>query len=401
MAGVRVIDFTHFIAGPLATMMLADLGADVVKIESPGRGDEQRHFPPLDDRLAGQGPTFLWANRNKRSIVLDLKTPAGRSVALDLIAKADVLVENFSSGVMAKFGFDRETLAEKYPRLIYCSVSAYGRTGDLADRTGFDTVLQAESGFMSINGFPDREPVRSGSPIIDISTGMMASNVILSALHARNRTGKGQFVEVSLYDTSILMTGFATVQHLFAGTEPGRHGNVSKDSVPTGVFQASDGPFYLVCGGTPTFRRLFRDALGMPEIADDPAFASVPGRIAARDRIFAILEQAFASDTRERWLARLRAASVPAGAVRTIPEALRSDETHSRGIVTEIPHPTAGLIPNIGLPIHLSDTPVVSPVAAPLHGEHTKAVLEELGWSQDRYAAAEAAGAFGSQTTKQ
>jgi crotonobetainyl-CoA:carnitine CoA-transferase CaiB-like acyl-CoA transferase len=184
LKGVCIVDFTHYIAGPLATMILADLGADVIKIESPGRGDEQRHFPPVDKRLGGEGPSFLWANRNKRSVVVDLKSERGLAIARKLIAQADIVVENFSFGVMKKLGLDYESLAADHPRLIYCVVSAYERTGDFATRTGFDVVLQAESGFMSVNGFPDREPVRSGPAIMDISTGMMASNAMLAALNA-------------------------------------------------------------------------------------------------------------------------------------------------------------------------------------------------------------------------
>jgi crotonobetainyl-CoA:carnitine CoA-transferase CaiB-like acyl-CoA transferase len=203
-------------------------------------------------------------------------------------------------------------------------------------------------------------------------------------------------VEVSLYDTSIMMTGFAALQHLFGGIEPRRNGNVSKDTVPTGVFHASDGPFYMVCGSTPFFRRLFRDVLKMPEIADDPNLAEVTGRLRVQEKLLSILNDTFGHDTRENWLNKLRAASVPASAVRTIPEALRSPETRSSGILTEVVHPTAGTVPNIALPLRLSGTPTVDPVAAPLHGADTRGVLsEKLGWSKEEFAAAEANGAFG------
>jgi crotonobetainyl-CoA:carnitine CoA-transferase CaiB-like acyl-CoA transferase len=396
LAGVRVIDFTHFLAGPVATLILADGGADVIKIENAARGDEFRHFQPPDPRLGGEGPPFLWANRNKKSVALDLKSAAGREIALALIQDADVVVENFSGQVMNRLGLGYETLAAANPRLIYCAVSAYGREGPLADRLGFDPVVQAESGFMSLNGYEDREGVRTGSSVMDIGTGMMASNAILQALIARGRTGRGQRVEVALYDTAITLTGYVGMQHLFSGWQPRRVGNGSADTVPTGVFHASDHPFFLVCSSTPTFQRVFRDVAGMPEIADDPELMKPPGRMAQQARLVGLLRDLFVTRTRDHWLARMRECGVPAGAVRTIPEALRSPETQARGLVTEIPHPTAGSVPNIAFPLQFSETPVVPPVAAPVLGQHTQQVLGELlGFDAPRLEAARRAGAFG------
>jgi crotonobetainyl-CoA:carnitine CoA-transferase CaiB-like acyl-CoA transferase len=396
LAGLRVLDFTHFLAGPVATLILADGGAEVLKIEDAKRGDAFRHFLPPDERLGGEGVPFLWCNRNKKSIALDLKSDAGRCIALALAKDADVVVENFSGQVMARLGLGYETLAAANPRLIYCAISAYGREGEFADRLGFDPVMQAESGFMSLNGFEDREGVRTGSSVMDISTGMMASNAILSAVVARQRTGRGQRVEVALYDTAITMTGYVTLQNLFNGWQPRRVGNGSADTVPTGVFHAADGPFFMVCASTVIFQRVFRDVAGMPEIADDAELIRPAGRMAQRERLIGLLARLFASDTRDHWLARLQESGVPAGPVRTVEEALHSPETRARGLVTQLPHPSAGSVPNVAFPMRFSDTPVVAPVAAPRLGEHTRQVLRErLGFGDDQLAAAARGGAFG------
>lgn len=395
LGGLRIIDFSHFIAGPLATMILADAGADVIKIEKP-KGDDQRYFAPSEDRLNGEGASFLWANRNKRSVTLDLKTPEGREVALALVRSADVVVENFSSRVMAQYGLDYETLAKDQPRLIYCSVSAFGRTGEYADRLGFDTIMQAESGFMSMNGYADRDGVRAGPAVMDMSTAMMASNAILIALAARERTGRGQCVDVPLFDTAMLMTGYFTAQYLFSGKVPKRNGNTSNDAVPSGVFQTADKPIFITCTSLALFRRLFNEVTKMPEIADAPEMQKIDGRIANRERVIAILGELFAKDTQENWLKRLAQANVPAGAVRTLPEALESPVVRARGMVTQIDHPTAGKVPNVALPMYFSDTPVVAPRAAPMVGQHTADVMHDvLGLSQERIDQLREAGAFG------
>ncbi len=384
LGGLRVIDFTHFIAGPMATMILADAGADVIKIEKP-KGDDQRYFAPSEASLDGQGASFLWANRNKRSITLDLKTDAGRAIAQALARDADVVIENFTSRVMAQYGLDYETLSRENPGLIYCSVSAFGRSGELADRAGFDTIMQAESGFMSLTGYADRDGVRTGPAVMDMACAMMASNAILIALAARHRTGKGQHVDVPLFDTGVLMTGFMTAQYLFSGKVPKRNGNVSNDAVPSGVFPTADLPLFLTCTSTSLFRRLFIDVLKMPEVGDDPELQRIDGRLAQRERVIDILNRVFATDTRENWLKRLDAAKVPAGAVRTLPEALESHEVKVRGLITQVPHPTAGSVPNVALPLHFSGTPVVPPVAAPMLGQHTDEVLREvLGYTEEK-----------------
>ncbi len=399
LQGVRVVDFSHFIAGPLATMLLADLGAEVIKIEPPGRGDDLRRYPPELPQLPDQGGPFLWSNRGKRSVALDLKHPEGLALAQQLIARADVVVENFSTGVMERLGLGAAACRAAHPGLIYCSVSAYGREGPFADRMGFDPVVQAESGFVSMNGYPDRQGVRASAAVMDMGTAMMVSNAVLAALFARTHTGEGQVVEVCLYETGLFMTGWAPMQHLLTGNEPQRHGNTSVDTCPSGVFSASDADFYINCGNDRVWQRLATDVLERADLAADAELAGRHGRQARRDELFAQLGAQFGSQPFEHWRARMRQAGVPCGIVRTVGQALRSEETKARGTVSWIEHPSAGPIPNIAPPWRFGATPVADPVAAPFVGQHTQAVLHQvLGVDDGRYAELAAAGAFGAPT---
>ncbi|MBB3181071.1 CaiB/BaiF CoA-transferase family protein [Variovorax sp. Sphag1AA] len=395
LQGIRVVDFTHFIAGPLATMILADMGAEVVKVESPGKGDDFRQYPPMIAEFGGGAP-FIWTNRNKRSIALDLKSPEGVALARELIAKADVVVENFSTGVIERLGLGYNTLRESNPKLIFCSVSAYGRTGAFADRSGFDPIAQAESGFVSMNGYTDREGVRALAPVMDISTAMMACNAILGALVARGRTGKGQAIEVALFDNAFLMTGYAPLQQIFTGNEPRRPGNTSPDTCPSGVFRAKDRSFFINSGNTQIFQRLMTQVLELPDVAADPAYATNKDRVERREKIFALLQDAFEKQPWSHWQARMRSAGVPCGELRTVGEAIRSPEARDREIVTRVPHPELGWVPNVALPIRYSDTPLADPVLAPRVGEHTDQVLAEwLEHDSARIRELAQAGAFG------
>ncbi len=394
LSGLRVIDFSHFIAGPFATMMLADMGADVIKVESPGRGDEFRHFVPVPDATPGQGAPFVWSNRNKRSLALNLKSPEAVAIAKALIADADVLCENFSTGVMERFGLDYESVRAINPRLVYCTVSAYGREGPSSDRLGFDPIAQAESGFVSMNGYGDRPGVRALSPVIDISTAMMVGNAILGALLARERTGRGQRVELALFDTAVVMTGFVAMQHLYNGLQPQRHGNGSPDTCPTGVFASKDKPFFLICGNDKMFHRFALQVLERPDLAHDPAYAERAGRLARRESLFALLEEAFAREPWAYWEPRMRAAQIPCGEVRTIGEALRSPEARERKMVSRIEHPVLGWVPNVRMPILYSDTPLADPTPAPAVGEHSAEILAGvLGYDEARIEALVASGA--------
>jgi crotonobetainyl-CoA:carnitine CoA-transferase CaiB-like acyl-CoA transferase len=397
LQGIRVVDFSHFIAGPFATMILADMGADVIKIEAPGRGDDLRRYPPLHPDLK-HGAPFLWNNRNKRSVGIDLKSPEGLQIVRELIATADVVVENFSTGVTQRLGIDYDSCRKLGPEIIYCSVSAYGREGAFADRLGFDPIAQVESGFVSMNGYADREGVRALSPVMDISTAMMACNAILGALVARERSGHGQAIEVSLFDNAVLMTGYATLQHLFSGVDTQRHGNTSPDTCPSGVFQAQDGSFYINCGNDKIFQRLMSQVMDRADLASADIYATGPDRIRRRDELFAILGEAFARQPWSYWQPRMRAAGVPCGQVRTVGEAIRSPEARERKLVTRIPHPKTGWVPNVRLPIRYSRTPVADPVCAPEVGQHTVEVIREiLGYDEDRLARLSESGAFGDQ----
>src|SRR5580698_512048 len=395
LEGIRVVDFSHFIAGPFATLILADMGADVIKIEAPGKGDDLRRYPPVHPDLK-HGAPFLWNNRNKRSVSIDLKSPEGVQVVRELIATADVVVENFSTGVMQRHGLDYESCRKLKPEIIYCSVSAYGREGAFADRLGFDPIAQVESGFVSMNGYPDREGVRALSPVMDISTAMMACNAILGALVARERSGKGQAIEVSLFDNAVLMTGYATLQHLFNGVDTQRFGNTSPDTCPSGVFQAQDASFYINCGNDKIFQRLMSQVIDRPDLAAAEIYATPPDRIRRRDELFAILGEAFGQKPWSHWHARMRAAGVPCGQVRTVGEAIRSPEARERKLVTRIPHPQTGWVPNVRLPIIYSQTPIADPVAAPAVGQHTNEVIREiLGYDEAHLSRLAKAGAFG------
>ena len=269
--GLLVVDFTRVVAGPACTQTLADFGAEVIKIENPDGGDDTRAYEHAE--IGGESAAFLSLNRNKRGIALDFTNAAALEVARELIAKADVVVENFSGGVMKKFGLDYASVAPTNPRLIYCSISAYGRKGEFGLRPGFDPITQAESGFMSLNGFPDGEPVRTGPPIVDMATGMSACNAILMALLARDRLGRGQHVEVALIDVAVAMTGFYGMAYLISGQNPGRFGNSPNGSPTVGLYQAADGPLYMACANDRLYRRLVTEVLERPDLVTDPDFA--------------------------------------------------------------------------------------------------------------------------------
>ena len=392
LEGIRVVDFTHFIAGPFCTMILADLGAEVLKIEGPG-GDTFRRFRPQVDG-GDDGAPFIWVNRNKSSVCLDLGSEDGRRIARELVDRADVLVENFSTGVMTRHGLDYATVSKTNPRLIYCSISAYGREGPLASRAGFDPVIQAETGFMSMNGYPDKDPVRTGPAIIDISSGIMASSAVLGALMARERQGIGQNVEVAMYDTCVSMLGFHAMNYLVSGDNPNRFGNTSTDSAPMDMYRASDGPIYVACANDALFRRLVEKVLNRPDLLERPEYADNAARVKHRSRLAEDLNGIFAGEPREALAERLRAAGIPAGVPRTVEGAFGSREMAERKLVTKIPHPVAGEVPNIASPLRLSATPVRPPSAAPVLGQHTTKVLRELlGLGEDAIAALAASGA--------
>ncbi len=389
-----VIDFTRVVAGPSCTQTLADFGAEVIKIENPEGGDDTRAYDHAE--IGGESAAFITLNRNKRGIALDFTNPAALEVARELIAKADIVVENFSGGVMKKYGLDYELVAATNPKLIYCAISAYGREGEFALRPGFDPITQAESGFMSLNGFPDGPPIRTGPPIVDLATGMSATNAILLALIARDKLGRGQYVEVSLFDIAMAMTLFYGTAYLISGENPGRFGNSPNGSPTVGLYQASDGPLYMACANDRLYRRLFDEVFQRPDVTSDPSFATRKARTANKDKLRAIADSIFATDTLENWIGKLKKANIPVGYLRTVAQGFNSPEARKRNRLSKIPHPTAGAVPNIEPPIKMTVTPTVDPVAAPLLGQHTKDVLRKtLGYDDRRLAALSEAGAFG------
>jgi len=401
LSGVRVIDFSHFIAGPTASMILADFGAEVIKIENAARGDDMRQG--AGPRIGGEGGAFLWANRNKQSLGLDLSVSEGREVARRLIAMADIVVENFSAGVMERLGLDYPSVSQDNPRLIYCSISAFGREGELARRAGFDPIGQAEGGLMAINGHPDGPPVMIGTPIVDLTSGMMASNAILAALAARSQYGIGQHVEIAMFDQAVTMLAYFATNTLISGEDPVRIGNAPL-LAGAGVYETSDAPIFLCCANDRTYQRLVIDVLDRADLATHPDYATVAGRGENRDALNQILCELLRRDTRENWLEKMHAAGVPVGPVSTVSEVLAGDVIRQRGLLSQIPHPTAGMVPNIAPPFRLSATPAANPRAAPTLGQHTSEVLANvLGYGRsdiERLAATGALGAAAAQGSK-
>jgi len=392
--GLLVIDFTRVVAGPACTQTLADFGATVIKIENPDGGDDTRAYEHAE--VGGESAAYLSLNRNKRGIALDLAVSEAREVARELISRADVVVENFSASVMEKFGLDYASVAPANPRLVYCAISAYGRKGPFASRPGFDPITQAESGFMSLNGFPDGPPVRTGPPIVDMATGMSACNAILLALLTRERIGRGQYVEIALFDVAMAMTGFYGMAYLISGANPGRFGNSPNGSPTVGVYEASDGPLYMACANDRLYRRLVTEVLERPDLITHPDFATRKARSANKEKLRAVIAGIFAADKLEIWMAKMKKANIPVGYLRTVEQGFNAPEARQRQRLSRIPHPTAGFVPNIATPLNMELTPPADPAAAPLLGEHTRDVLRGLlGYDDVRLGALARAGAFG------
>lgn len=399
LGGIRVVDFTRFLAGPYCTQALADLGAEVIKVENIDGGDETRHFRPPE--VDGESPYFIGLNRNKKSIALNLASAGGKQIAQDLAARADIVVENFSPGVMTRLGLDYEALRMLNPRLIYCALTAYGSDGSHADQPGFDSVFQAESGFMSLTGEPDGPPMRTGSPVIDIAAAMNATSVVLAALVARERLGVGQYVEVSMYDTALTLLGYQPMNYLADGNDPVRQGNTAPVATPVALFDTSDGgAVYVSCGSQKSWQMLAEGVLARPDLVSDPDYADNRARNRNRAALMAVLKGIFASQPRDHWIARARAARVPIGAVRSVGEALLAPLSRERGIVSRVERADGGAVPNIASPFRLGATPVADPVPAPRLDADAQAVLSDLlGYDAGTIAAREAAGAFASRKT--
>lgn len=377
LSDIRVVDFSRVLAGPFATQILGDMGAEIIKVEQIGTGDDTRFLLP-EPQLGGEAFFYLALNRNKRSISLDLRSEEGRKIALDLIGTADVVVENFTTRVMQQFGLDYASLKERFPNLIYCSVSAYGRTGRLANAAGYDSAISMETGVSALNAVEGEDPVPGGVPFVDITTAMNATIGILAALHARHLHGKGQFIESAMYDTAIADLSYKGYQFLASGESPVSLGRKPKFGTPGGQFHCSDGDVWFTCTGQKMFRNFCDKVIERPELFDDPRFDTVLKRNANFAILFELLETIFITQDRAYWSDRLKRAGVPCGEVRSVGEALMSRETAERDMIAEISHPTAGRIPMIKSPIKMSLTPAVDPTPPPLLGQHSRDILRDL-----------------------
>jgi len=385
LEGLRVLDLTRILAGPLCTMMLGDMGADVIKVEPPGAGDDTRTWgPPF---AAGESAYFLGINRNKRSITLNMAVRPGREMLAKLIAKSDVLVENFKVGTLEKWGFGNDWLEANAPRVIRCSITGYGSSGPKAALPGYDFILQAESGLMSICGEPEGTPTKYGVAIVDIVTGMLASNSILGALNARHRTGHGQHVEVSLFDSSLAMLANVASNYLISGKEARRFGNGHPSIVPYTAYPTADDMVAVAVGNDAQFAK-FAAALGKPAWSSDPRYAKNPDRVANRETLDGMIADVLANAGAEAWLAKLSAAAIPCGRINSVSQALDSEHAAARDMVRSVKHPTAGELKMLGIPFRFSATPASVRRPPPTLGQHTEQVLrDELGLPDERIAA--------------
>lgn len=376
LQGIKVLDLSRVLAGPWCTQLLGDMGADVIKVEQPGSGDESRGW---GKGLGGSESTYyMCCNRNKRGIAIDLATPDGQQLVRELARKCDVVIENFKTGTAERFGIDYQTLSACNPDLVYCSISGYGRTGRFAQRPGYDVLVQAEAGLMNINGTADQEPIKFGVAVVDISTGMYAAQAILAALVGRQRSGRGQHIDLALFDCGLSLLSYYATKATATGEDPQRYGNWHPDVVPYGRFEAADGPVIVACGNDRQFRRICLDVIGRADLAQDPRFIRNRDRATNRAVLLPMLNAAFGTLPREELLRRMDAAGVPAGEVRGVLEALHSDEARERETVRFVDHPTLGHVGAVYSPFRFSDAPARGFGMPPTLGEHTDAVLTEL-----------------------
>ena len=383
LAGIRVLDLSRVLAGPLAGQMLADLGAEVIKIERPGVGDDSRTYGPpfLADRQGEPTDTaafYLACNRNKQSVTVDHSTSAGQELIRELAARSDVLIENFRTETLAKYGLDYASLREVNPRLVYLSITGFGQTGPYAERPGYDGVFQAMSGMMSVSGHPE-EPMKVGVSMVDILTSLYASTAVLAALRHRDRRddGEGQHIDLSLLDCGLASLSHFAMNYLVSGEVPVRRGNGGFGGVPSQAFQCADRPIFLVAGNDRQFRA-FCTAAGRPDLPEDPRFADTPGRIAHRESLLPVLAEIFRTRPRDEWLDLLAAHDVPAGPVNEMPEVFADPQIRHRGMLVHVEDPEAGIIPMPANPMRFSGTPIEGYVHPPRLGEHTDEMLNRV-----------------------
>ena len=392
LQGIRVIDFSQILAGPFCTMLLADMGADVVKVEKPNGGDDTRRYgPPF---IEGESAAFLTLNRNKRSIVLDLKSEQGLGVVRRMLADADVMLHNFRPGVVERIGLGYADVSALNPAIVYCAVSGFGATGPYSQRAGFDLVAQGMSGLMSINGFPDSPPAKVGVPMADLNTGMFCAYGILTAYINRLATGKGQHVDASLLESGMAYTLYESATYFATGEVAGPLGSAHRMIAPYQAFATQDGYINIGAANQNNWERMCR-AVGRDDLLDDARFASNPERMVNIQSLTPIMEETFRTQTTAHWVEVLERAGVPCGPIYNIEQVYADPHVQSRDMAVELQHPKAGGIRNIGVAVKLSDTPGSVRTPAPLLGQHTDDVLAEFGYADADIAALRQSGALG------
>lgn len=385
LENICVIDLTRVLAGPYCTMMLGDLGADIIKIEVPGRGDDTRHWGPPFTK-GGESAYYLSANRNKRSMTLNLKSEEGLEILKKLIAKGDVLVDNFKTGTLSRWGLDYETLQEIRPGLIYCTVTGYGYTGPYSSRPGYDLIVQATGGFMSITGPENGDPSRAGVAIADISTGMFAANAILAALYSREQTGKGQRIDMSLLDSQVALLSYAATNYFVSGSITNRLGNAHPNIVPYQSFKARDMHFVLAVGNDKQWE-IFCKSINKPEWIDDEKYSTNALRVNNRKQLIDQLSKLFATQNAEYWLEIFDKVGLPSGPINELDKVFENEQIKSREMQIELPHSIDNKVTLLNSPIKIPTSPTKTHKAPPTLGEHTEEILKEkIGLDQDTVA---------------
>ncbi len=376
LEGVRVLDLSRVLAGPYCTMMLGDLGADIIKIEAPGLGDDTRHWgPPFAQ--SGESAYFLCVNRNKRSLTLNLKSERGLQILRELIRQSDILLENFRVGTLEKWGLSYDALQEIHPGLIYCTITGYGYTGPYRHLPGYDFIIQAQGGVMSITGPEQGEPYKVGVAIADITAGLFACNAILAALFDHQRSGRGQRIDISLLDAQLAWLANVGSNYLVSGEKPRRYGNAHPNIVPYQTFKARDGYFALAIGNDSQWRQFCQKA-GRVEWAEDPRFITNADRVRNRGDLIPLLADLFAQSEIENWIPILGSIGIPCGPINSIDQVMNDPQVLARDMVIEVEHPTAGSIKMVASPLKIPTAPPVVRLAPPMLGEHSSQILHEL-----------------------
>ena len=389
---IKVVDLTRTLAGPFCTMLMGDMGAEVIKVEEPTGGDETRKWTPF---VNGESTQFLTFNRNKRSLSVNLKEREGLKIVQDLVADADVMIESFRAGTLDRLGLGYEAIKKTNPGVVYCSISGYGRTGPMADMPGYDLLIQAYSGLMSLTGDPEGSPLRIGFSLVDLFTGMMAYGTILTALRQRDQTGKGQWVESALLDGQVAALSYHATGFMGTGVEPKRMGSGHPSLVPYQSFSASDGQFIIGCANQGLWERMCR-AIGQDAMLDDPRYTTNTDRVEHRAECVGELSALFAQKTTAHWVDLIVEAGVPCGPINTVADVVSNPQVLARNMIAEVDHPN---IPNLkfpGSPLKLTDSPATIRRVPPMLGQHNEEILEEAGYSPEKIADLKERGVLGS-----